>query len=56
MVVINMDDTNVWIQASQIVSTCYAHGYGKFGNCLTPKYIALCHYTWKWLLATDSKV
>jgi hypothetical protein len=41
---------------SQLVPTCYAHGYGKFGNCLTLKYIALCHYTRRWLLTSNSKV
>jgi len=45
----------MWL-ANHLVLTCYVHGYGKFNNCPTPKYIALCHYTWRWLLASDSKV
>jgi hypothetical protein len=56
MVVINMDDPSVWIQVSQLVLMCYAHGYGKFGNYRTLEYIVLCHYKRKWLLATSSKV
>jgi hypothetical protein len=32
------------------------YGYGKSSNCPTSGYIALCHYTWRWLLALDSKV
>jgi len=56
MVVINMDDPSVWIQVSQLVLTCYAHGYGKFGNYQTLEYIVLCHYKRKWLSATGSKV
>jgi hypothetical protein len=28
----------------------------KIGNCPTSEYIALCHYTWRWLLASHSEV
>jgi hypothetical protein len=41
---------------NHLVLTCYAHGYGKSSNCVTSGYIALCHYMWKWLLASNSKV
>jgi hypothetical protein len=41
---------------SRLVLMCYAHGYGKSGNCPTLGYITLCHYTWRWLLTLDSKV
>jgi hypothetical protein len=41
---------------SHLVPTRYAHGYGKFGNFPTSKYIALCHYTWRWLSTLDLKV
>jgi hypothetical protein len=39
-----------------LVPMCYTHGYGKFDNCPTLEYIALCHYLWKWLLTVGSKV
>jgi hypothetical protein len=45
----------MWI-LSHLVLMCYAHGYGKSGNCPTLKYIVLCHYTWRWLSSSDSKV
>jgi hypothetical protein len=48
-------DSCMWV-ASHFVLMCYAHGYGKSSNCPTSKYIALCHYTWRWLLALNSKV
>jgi hypothetical protein len=45
----------MWI-VSHLVSTCYAHGYGKFGNCLTLGFIVLCHYMWRWLSVLDLEV
>jgi len=48
-------DSSMWV-ASHLVLTCYAHGYGKSSNCPTTRYIALCHYTWRWLLASYSEV
>jgi hypothetical protein len=45
----------MWV-ASHLVPTCDAHGYGKFGNCPTLKYIVLCHYMWRWLLASCLEV
>jgi hypothetical protein len=45
----------MWV-ASCLVPMCYAHGYGKFGNCPTLGYIAFYHYMWRWLLASNSKV
>jgi hypothetical protein len=47
-------DSGVWAM-SHLVLTCYAHGYGKVGNCPTLGHIVLCHYTWRWLLALNSK-
>ncbi len=41
---------------SYLVPMCYAHGYGEFGNQPTPRYIALCHYLWRWLSTLGSKV
>jgi hypothetical protein len=41
---------------SHLVQTCYAYGYGKFGNCPTSRYIVLNHHTWSWLLTSNSKV
>jgi hypothetical protein len=42
--------------SNHLVSMFCAHGYGEFGNCLTLKYIVLCHYLWRWLLTSNSKV
>ncbi len=37
-------------------SDMLSQGYGKAGNFPTLKYIVLCHYTWRWLLSSNSKV
>jgi len=37
-------------------SNVLSQGYGKVGNFPTLKYIVLCHYTWRWLSSSNSKV
>jgi hypothetical protein len=41
---------------NHLVPMCYAHGYAKSGNRPTSRYIVLCHYTWRWLSSSNSKV
>jgi hypothetical protein len=45
----------MWVM-NHLVSTCYVHSYGKYNNCPTSVYIMLCHYTWRWLSASNSNV
>jgi hypothetical protein len=33
-----------------------ANGYGEFDNCLTSRYIILCHYLRRWLLTSSSYI
>jgi hypothetical protein len=52
MVVIKLDYPNVWIQACEQQVTLFQC----VGNCPTSGYIALCHYTWRWLLTLGLEV
>ncbi len=42
--------SRIWVM-SNLVLACNANGYGKFDDCLTLKYILICHYSRRWLLA-----
>lgn len=57
MTIINLDDQNIWTSSMWIVNnlipTCNANGYGKFGNQSTPKHMSICHYSKRWLSAMN---
>jgi len=57
MVIINVDDLNVWIHACKWQATLFwcvmPMAMESLAIAPTLKYIVLCHYKWRWLLVLE---